>query len=430
MARRAGTASNQTTLKQLAETANAAHARGLNKAKATIEEWFAAGDALLQAKEIVTETHGHGAWLPWVTDNCVFGDRQAERYMKLARNQAAIRAKFDIMSNMTMQNALDLVTPTKTWPPRAGQEYIGPWPPKGMATPPTRDKPGTRLPLDPDQQAWLEGQIAKQERIAAEAKRLQDEAAGAAEEARQAAEREATAKLAEQERIRRETGAAAEEEKRYQAWLEARALFGGPPEPPTQTVNIEPVSNKPTQTVVITAPDAPFQLPPGWEVDDSQLGTGRIYDLTLRDEFEAHVFCDGTWSAMTPDDELRGKAPDLATALADSEATLRAALHNFERDRIKQAADQFDEMVTNARANGVLREPDDSDILEAARLTQVWRLRITARALDRAAGRLSNGQNRPVWSTPTVKDITDQLTPEDRAALECEADAKHAATRH
>jgi hypothetical protein len=399
---------DRTVLRQFAQQANEAHARGVNKLKGTLEEFFCAGDALLQADAELK----HGELLPWIKTNCNFSVRTGQLYMQLARNQAAIRAKCATVAHLTVRDALNLITPTRGWPPREGQEYIGPWPPRGMAIPPPKAKGG----IDADHQAWIDGQIDKQERIAAEARRLQDEAATAAEEARrkQAAEQaEQDAAIAKKARRARELAAklAAEqaereaaEERRYQAWLEARALFSGRREP-TQSVNILLVSNEPTKTVVIPPPDAP---PPDWEVDDSQPAEiGRIYLLKLGDDFQAEVRRSSTgwqWLVLTPDDELAGEAPDLAIALADSEAILRAAAHNFERDQIKRAAEQFDQVVTNARMKGVLGEADN-DLFEAARLTQVWRLK--ARALDRAAAGLSNGQNRPVWSTPVLTEITD-----------------------
>jgi hypothetical protein len=280
-----------TQLKQLARDANDAHRRGLNSAKATMEEWFTAGRALLKAKAMLD----HGQWLPWLKENCPnISERQAQRYMKLAEREADIRAKSDMVSDLTMQAALDLVAPTKHWPPREGQEYIGPWPPTGMVTPPPRGK-GGKLPLDAGQQAWIDQQIEKQNRIAAEGKRVRDEAA--AEAAKGQAEADA------------------------KKWAHLRVA------PPDST------SPPPT-------------------VSSVKLAGGASAGPKLK--------------------------PVNLTEAA--------------RDQVKQAAQQFNEMVTNARANGVLREPDDNDLFEAARLGQVWLLRITARALDRAADEDANAR--------------------------------------
>jgi hypothetical protein len=65
--------------------ANAATRRGLEHA-------IAAGALLLEAKELVAH---HGEWLPWLQANCEVGPRQAQTYMRLARN----RHKLDAIKN-------------------------------------------------------------------------------------------------------------------------------------------------------------------------------------------------------------------------------------------------------------------------------------------------------------------------------------------
>jgi Protein of unknown function (DUF3102) len=53
-----------------------------------VEHAIAAGLLLLEAKEIV----GHGDWLPWLQANCEIGPRQAQTYMRLARNRHKLEA--------------------------------------------------------------------------------------------------------------------------------------------------------------------------------------------------------------------------------------------------------------------------------------------------------------------------------------------------
>jgi hypothetical protein len=56
--------------------ADAATRRGLEHA-------IAAGTLLIEAKDLV----GHGEWIPWLQANCRLGERQAQTYMRLARNR-------------------------------------------------------------------------------------------------------------------------------------------------------------------------------------------------------------------------------------------------------------------------------------------------------------------------------------------------------
>jgi hypothetical protein len=67
------------------------HLRAANAAvKRGFEHAIAAGKLLLEAKELVA----HGEWLPWLQANQI-GARQAQTYMRLARN----RHRFDAIKN-------------------------------------------------------------------------------------------------------------------------------------------------------------------------------------------------------------------------------------------------------------------------------------------------------------------------------------------
>jgi len=68
--------------------ADAATRRGLEHA-------IAAGLLLIEAKELVREQFGHGEWLAWLEANCHVGPRQAQTFMRLARN----RHKLDALKN-------------------------------------------------------------------------------------------------------------------------------------------------------------------------------------------------------------------------------------------------------------------------------------------------------------------------------------------
>jgi hypothetical protein len=99
-------------LSQLATKAKEAHLIVVNAPRVVLQHAITAGAALNEAKSKV----GHGKWLAWLKDNCPdISDRTAERYMKLAGNQAMLDKKlqdpdkFDIVSNLTINEALRLI---------------------------------------------------------------------------------------------------------------------------------------------------------------------------------------------------------------------------------------------------------------------------------------------------------------------------------
>jgi Protein of unknown function (DUF3102) len=64
------------TINEHLEAAETATRRGLEHA-------IAAGLLLIEAKELVA----HGEWIPWLKANCRLSPRQAQVYMRLARNR-------------------------------------------------------------------------------------------------------------------------------------------------------------------------------------------------------------------------------------------------------------------------------------------------------------------------------------------------------
>src|SRR5262245_15933680 len=111
-------------LADLAKKAKEAHVIVANAPKIVLQHAIAAGAALNEAKSKV----GHGNWLKWLEDNCPeISDRTAERYMKLANGRAQLEQKlqdqviFDIMSNMTINEALRLLEEEQSEQPEAGQ---------------------------------------------------------------------------------------------------------------------------------------------------------------------------------------------------------------------------------------------------------------------------------------------------------------------
>ena len=99
-------------LSQLATKAKEAHSIVVNAPRVVLQHAITAGAALNEAKAKV----GHGKWLAWLKENCPdISDRTAERYMKLADGKAKLEkklqdpAKFDIVSNLTINEALRLI---------------------------------------------------------------------------------------------------------------------------------------------------------------------------------------------------------------------------------------------------------------------------------------------------------------------------------
>lgn len=80
----------------LASVANAKHEAGEKSSLAGLGHFREAGEALLRAKGLC----GHGKWLAWVDKRLAFSERRAERYMALAKSDAAsdLEAQWRIIS--------------------------------------------------------------------------------------------------------------------------------------------------------------------------------------------------------------------------------------------------------------------------------------------------------------------------------------------
>lgn len=76
----------------LADEIRQAVASARQNARATITSAISAGEKLIEAKTLVP----HGAWLPWLEANCEISERQAQKYMRLARSKSAVTADLGI----------------------------------------------------------------------------------------------------------------------------------------------------------------------------------------------------------------------------------------------------------------------------------------------------------------------------------------------
>jgi Protein of unknown function (DUF3102) len=70
----------------LAEAIEAEHRAACCAAQTALQHAMRCGELLTEAKAAV----GHGGWLAWVEANLSFGDRQARKYMRLARHSEQI----------------------------------------------------------------------------------------------------------------------------------------------------------------------------------------------------------------------------------------------------------------------------------------------------------------------------------------------------
>jgi hypothetical protein len=93
------------SLSDLAARIKSEHAAILESTRNIVGRAIRIGDDLLKAKDQV----GHGKFLKWVKDNCDISDKTAERYMKLATNQAKLKDKFETISNLTLNAAEQLI---------------------------------------------------------------------------------------------------------------------------------------------------------------------------------------------------------------------------------------------------------------------------------------------------------------------------------
>jgi hypothetical protein len=106
----------QDNLIALAATVRTAHAGAMLATTNLIEHMLAAGDALIAAKAAV----GHGNWLSWLREECDLSERQALKYMTIARGRAVLEANPTRGADLTLTAALKLL-PSKKTPPATGQ---------------------------------------------------------------------------------------------------------------------------------------------------------------------------------------------------------------------------------------------------------------------------------------------------------------------
>ncbi len=97
--------SDSNRLPVLAASINAEHDECLAAMRQSLSHALAAGDMLIEAKELVM----HGQWLPWLADNCAIPKRSAQLYMRLAKHRELIEEKSADIALLTIQAAVELI---------------------------------------------------------------------------------------------------------------------------------------------------------------------------------------------------------------------------------------------------------------------------------------------------------------------------------
>jgi hypothetical protein len=85
---------------------------GINVVRAAdvmLEHALVAGDALLAAKQAVKQALGPGHWLSWLQKECDLSEREAQRYMFIARHRATLEANTTCVSDLSLAGAIRLI---------------------------------------------------------------------------------------------------------------------------------------------------------------------------------------------------------------------------------------------------------------------------------------------------------------------------------
>ncbi len=96
----------------LAHEINASHLLCLGSAQSTLAYGIATGKKLLEAKGLVRSRKE--PWEPWVSANCTFDIRQAQKYMRLAKNENRYRENLPSEAISSINAALDLIATPKS----------------------------------------------------------------------------------------------------------------------------------------------------------------------------------------------------------------------------------------------------------------------------------------------------------------------------
>jgi hypothetical protein len=103
-------------LPSIATEVRALHGAVRDHFRTTLNYARQAGDLLLVARKVVAD----GRWEKWLRDECQIDERNAQRYMRVARHWTEIEAQSDDSSLLSIDGALKLIAkPRDTAPPPA-----------------------------------------------------------------------------------------------------------------------------------------------------------------------------------------------------------------------------------------------------------------------------------------------------------------------
>lgn len=95
-------------LNDIAAAVNTEHVLFENAMRESLAHAVKAGELLTEAKQLVS----HGEWLKWITDNCQFGERSAQNYMRIYSRFPEL-AKAQHVADLTYREAVGLLTEPK-----------------------------------------------------------------------------------------------------------------------------------------------------------------------------------------------------------------------------------------------------------------------------------------------------------------------------
>lgn len=97
------------SLDSLSQAINAAHTRCQRSYATMLEDAKCAGELLLQAKSQLP----HGQWTAWLTSNCAFSDRTAQRYMQIASSWDSLQSKTATVADLGVRMACEMIASEK-----------------------------------------------------------------------------------------------------------------------------------------------------------------------------------------------------------------------------------------------------------------------------------------------------------------------------
>lgn len=135
------------SLDSLAIAINAAHERCQRSYVTMLSDARSTGELLLQAKSQLP----HGQWTAWLSSNCAFSDRTAQRYMQIASSWDTLQSKTDTVADLGVRMACEMIASEKILDlPNENKTRVVPKPKNQIATH-SDIRPGDRVAvIDPE----------------------------------------------------------------------------------------------------------------------------------------------------------------------------------------------------------------------------------------------------------------------------------------